>query len=419
MTNKALRVALYVLFVGIVAAAAFMVWKRESESAAALAAARGFDEKSRALVRVLLEIKAAQPGYVAVGQGEPYWLDRVTTLLENGRKDLSVLKAHSLVAPAQADVAAAEDALEDFAQMDRRAREYVAGGQRLLASDLVFTDGIQKTDTAIAAVERAAREELASAEGVARQARSAALLALAGAGVGGVLIMTVLTPVPRRRPETAAVAQPDEQRTPLTPSATRQREKRATAPPRQLAPVPASRTAPTASRSENAQPTARVAASDPIDMLAIAALCTDLARVVDTQALAPALERAAKLLSASGLVIWVADPDGRELLPVMTHGYPSSMAARLGTISRDAENATAAAFRTGLIQTVKADATAPGAIAAPLVTATGPVGVMAAEVPRDAERQDATRAAAAIVAAQLATLVGPPSVRAQTKSEAV
>jgi hypothetical protein len=90
---------------------------------------------------------------------------------------------------------------------------------------------------------------------------------------------------------------------------------------------------------------------------------------------------------------------------------------RLGTIARDAENATAAAYRTSLLQTVKADAVSNGAIAAPLVTPAGCVGVMAAEVRHEAERQDMVLAAASIVAAQLAALVGPPSSRA--KAEAV
>jgi hypothetical protein len=151
----------------------------------------------------------------------------------------------------------------------------------------------------------------------------------------------------------------------------------------------------------------------------MAALCTDLSRAIDTRALPPALERAAKLLDASGLVIWVADPDGRELLPVMAHGYPQNLVTRLGTIPKDAENVTAAAFRTGLVQTVKADAISHGAIAAPLLTPAGPVGVMAAEVLNDGERREATRAAAAIVAAQLATLMGPPAARSQGKTEAV
>ena len=148
----------------------------------------------------------------------------------------------------------------------------------------------------------------------------------------------------------------------------------------------------------------------------VAALCVDLARVVDTRALPSLLDRTADILDASGIILWIADPDGRELNPIFAQGYPQQLVNRLGTIPRDAENATAAAFRTSLLQTVLADSISGGAIAAPLVTSGGCVGVMAAEVRHDSERQDEKLAAATIVAAQLATLVGPPSARPQARS---
>jgi hypothetical protein len=91
----------------------------------------------------------------------------------------------------------------------------------------------------------------------------------------------------------------------------------------------------------------------------------------------------------------------------------------LGTILRDAENATAAALRTSLLQTVDTDAVSNGAIAAPLVTPVGCVGIMAAEVRDHGEKDPAKLAAASIIAAQLATLVGPPSTRAQVRADAV
>ena len=156
-----------------------------------------------------------------------------------------------------------------------------------------------------------------------------------------------------------------------------------------------------------------------MDLPGIAALCSDLARVIDTRALPAALARAAALLNASGLVIWVADPDGRELAPVIAHGYPQHLLSRMGTIPRDAENATASAYRTGVVQIVTADDISPGAIAAPLLSPSGPLGVMAAELLQGGERRDATRAAATIVAAQLSTLMGPPPpARGQGKPEA-
>ena len=108
-----------------------------------------------------------------------------------------------------------------------------------------------------------------------------------------------------------------------------------------------------------------------------------------------------------------------ELAPVIAHGYPQHLVTRMGTIPRDAENATAAAFRTGLVQMV-GGRISQGAIAAPLLSPAGPLGVMAAELLQDGERRDATRAAVTIVAAQLSTLMGPPPARGEERtSEAV
>jgi hypothetical protein len=143
-----------------------------------------------------------------------------------------------------------------------------------------------------------------------------------------------------------------------------------------------------------------------------------LARLGDTRSLPALLERAASALDATGIVLWIADPDGKEMSPILTHGYAPNVVNRLGTILRDDQNATAAAFRTSLVQTVKTDTVSNGAIAAPLVTPLGSVGVMAAEVRHAGEQDAAKLASATIVAAQLATLVGPPSARAHAKAEA-
>jgi len=407
MKSRAFRFALHVLFVGIVAAAAYVVWKKESEGTAAAAAARAFAERAHSTSRALLEIKGAHAGYVAAGQGEDYWIAKVDALIGSTRQSLGTLQSEAQSANARGDLGVAEEALDDFEQMDRRARDYTRHGQRLLASDLVFSDGIEKMDAAVKAVERARLAEAESSLAAIDSGRRDALMAGAGAAAVGLLLMFVLVPLPRSPvPVPAAVVE--------TPGPAPAESPARKAPKNQLPAVVDRTPAPRPSATIPARP-----AAPAIDLPGMAALCTDLSRAIDTRALPPALERAARLLDASGLVIWVADPDGRELLPVMAHGYPQNLISRLGSMSRDAENVTAAAFRTGLVQTVKADQISHGAIAAPLMTPAGPVGVMAAEVLNNGERREATRAAAAIVAAQLATLMGPPAARSQGKTEAV
>jgi hypothetical protein len=147
-------------------------------------------------------------------------------------------------------------------------------------------------------------------------------------------------------------------------------------------------------------------------------LCAELARVQDARQLGALLGRAADVLDAAGVIVWMADPDRRELVPTLTHGYAPAALARFGTIPRGADNATAAAFREGTLKTVAADGPASGAIVAPLVTPGGCVGVIAAEVGGGRERDAATRAVARIVAAQVAALLGAPPSASRTQRAA-
>ena len=119
----------------------------------------------------------------------------------------------------------------------------------------------------------------------------------------------------------------------------------------------------------SAEPPARrrsgVEQRPPLDLASVAALCTDLSRVTTSAALPALLGRAAQVLDASGVILWISA--GEQLFPVMGHGYDRNVMARLAPIARDAKNATAAAWRTGQLTVV--GATGPsddGAIVAPL-----------------------------------------------------
>ena len=116
------------------------------------------------------------------------------------------------------------------------------------------------------------------------------------------------------------------------------------------------------------------------------------------------LGRAAGLIGAKGLTIWIADPTGR-LYPGAAHGYPPEALSRLGSLDPTADNATAAAYRTSSTQTVAGDARRSGALVVPLMGVGGCVGVLAAEMEHGRERADGVRAVTRIVAAQLATLI--------------
>jgi hypothetical protein len=140
-----------------------------------------------------------------------------------------------------------------------------------------------------------------------------------------------------------------------------------------------------------------------IDLGAAAELCTALSRVVSSKALPDMLARAAALLDASGVIVWMGA--GEELFAATSHGYDPRVISRLGAIPRDAENATAAAWRTGEVRTVPGDMMSNGALVAPMFGPESCIGVVAAEVRHGREDDPATRAVTVILAAQLATVL--------------
>lgn len=166
---------------------------------------------------------------------------------------------------------------------------------------------------------------------------------------------------------------------------------------------------PTAARAAPLEPeTAPVASSSDAppwfepDLAATARLCTALGRAVINSEIAPLLPEAARLLDATGLIVWASDPQSTELRPVLAHGYPERLVAQLPAVRRDADNATGAAFRSGEICVVSAGGSGRGAIVVPLMTIEGCAGVLAAEVQNRSEQSAALHAVATIIGAQLA-----------------
>ena len=82
-------------------------------------------------------LRAAQQAYVATGQGQNFWNSRVTQTLDHLKESLTALRASAASAESQSSIDAAAGALQDFAQMDTRAREYVRTKQDLLAADMI------------------------------------------------------------------------------------------------------------------------------------------------------------------------------------------------------------------------------------------------------------------------------------------
>lgn len=149
----------------------------------------------------------------------------------------------------------------------------------------------------------------------------------------------------------------------------------------------------------------------------LAEVCAAIARTSTTSGLTETLERAARTLQAPGLIVWMGSDD--ELFAALGVGYDQRIMTRLGTIPRNAENATAAAWRTGEMQTVPGDIASRGAIVVPMCGPEGSLGVLAAEVPSGREREPLTRAAVTMIAAQLVSVMAAwPSAAGQSSDAA-
>lgn len=424
MRSRAVRITLTLLAIAAIGSGAYLSWTIHTQTRTDSQAAAAFDLTRISALRDAYELRSTQQAYVAAGQNETFWFGKVTEGIESLRAATTALRSSTTSQAALASVEEAVAAIDEFAQVDRRARSYAAGGQRLLASDVIFSDGHGAAVRIATALEKAGlglaqSAEAASSEGTRQQA-----MVTGGAAGFAILALFLLTPVAAKpsEPPVAVVQAPsfgndtlrlrDDVRPPERRVA-QERDNRTTQ-RRKTAPAPTA-----APLSAKPVPTATMPPVQPaVELQGLAAVCTDLARLSDTSKLPEILERAAAALDASGLVLWIADPDGTALTPIAAHGYPASVVSRMGALRVDGENATAAAFRTGLLQTVSASRGSHGAIAVPLLAPAGCRGVMSAEVRHDAEKQPARLAAASIVAAQLATLVGPPVEAAQDRTTA-
>ena len=143
-----------------------------------------------------------------------------------------------------------------------------------------------------------------------------------------------------------------------------------------------------------------------LDFGAVAHLCTELGRAGKASEVQPLLAEAARVLEATGVIVWVWDEAAGELRPAIVHGYSARVLAQLPTVRRDTDNATAAAFRSAQPRAISGRDHTSGALVVPLLTPAGCSGVLAIELHDGREQSVPIRAVATILAAMLAQLVG-------------
>src|SRR5579872_948160 len=204
-TARLLVAALIVTAFGAVAA--FLV-SAEKDIHAKIASTAAFDVRAREAADALSDIRAAEEAYVVPGQGLPFWMHKVATSLESTHDAIAALRQSSGSANALSALLDADATLTEFETIDRRARDYVNGGQQLMASDVIFTEGAQSASTAARQVETARTAERQTADAAIADVRTREAIVVGAAAGFGLLMSFLLVPVPQQ--EAAVVSAPAE-----------------------------------------------------------------------------------------------------------------------------------------------------------------------------------------------------------------
>ena len=137
----------------------------------------------------------------------------------------------------------------------------------------------------------------------------------------------------------------------------------------------------------------------------VAHLCAEFGRVLDREEIRRLLERSAHALEATGLIVWLWDDTANGLKPVLVHGYSERMLAQVPAVRRDADNATAAAFRDATACEVPATPDTSAAIVVPLLTGEGCAGVLAVELRQGVALSRSRRALTVLIGAAVTHLL--------------
>jgi hypothetical protein len=375
MLHRIVRPTLLTLLILTGIASAGFLWSGGQRIASTTNHTAVADARVGALIAGLTDLGTSLQAYVAPGQSVSTWAERSTALLAQLSADLGAFESLPDTASAAEVV---RPAIASLVKIDDRVREYLRGGDDLMAADLAFNEAREATGGAVAALrdwrsghQGAAASTIAGVE----QQQTAALGAM-------VLAWALSLVLVWKRPATAAVTVAAE--ADATPSAE----------PVDVSFAPAP------------------VAGPAIDLQAAALACDAFARAGDGAALKAALGYGATALGAKGVVVWLGVDE--QLFAVASHGYDERHLRR--PIARSAANVTAETWRTGQAVAVPGDADAPGVVVVPMADAGGCRGVVSAELlPGHVAAAD-RQALLSMFAAQLGGIVAA-SLPAQAPSE--
>lgn len=379
MHRRALRHGLVVLMFVAAAGAAAFSWSVDQELAAIAGAEHSADSRFDTLVQSIARFDATQQLFDPSHEPQSDWFARVRRLLSQIESEAKGLHTSTAAASAARTF---DDITGRVVAAVAKAEENLRDGHDLMATDLVQDEAKPGAEAM-----RAAVIEWRAAEGNATETARATLVQQLWMVLGGTLAfwaIGVLLLAPRQ-----AVAAPAAVATLsiLTePAGDLALAAPADVPPAPL--IPAPREVPA------------------IDLVPAAELCADIARADSGEALAALVDRAAEVIGASGIVVWLEGGEDA-LVPALTHGYGPQARSVLGALPLSEQNVTTLAWHSGQLQWVDGDSRSRAALAAPMFQGPRRTGVLAVELTKGSAAGPLPRALTSILAAQFATALSP------------
>ena len=412
-----IRASLVIVMLGVAVTSGYQLFLFEQLIDQELDSERSFSALSWELNGHISELRTNQQAYVAAGQDRLHWMQKVTEQLNTVDTSLTTLAQLATAASTVGSLENAQVAINDLARMDKRARDHSDLGQDLMASDLLFIDGPELALIAMTHIDRALKTERDARDTATTAHRKSQGVALAAAMGTSVLVTLLLLPI-SARPIVKNAGLTDRAVEETNSVSSQHMEESSGSIGQEDVHVPsdgpltiiATRTHETEMTAADISPT--------LDLQSAADLCTDLGQLSNTSQLNVILARAAQIFHASGIIVWILDASKNSLRPAVGHGYSETTLARFGTISCDDDNVTSLSFRDAQIHIVPAKSSSLGAIAAPIVSMSGCIGVLSMELQDGWELNEDVQATATILTAQLSTLVVPDTATTATSVEA-
>jgi hypothetical protein len=360
----------------------------------------------------LASVRAAQAAYVPGAQNLQSAFGRVTELLDTMESTLQARQKAAAGPELAARYDAALQSLAEVRNVDVRARAALSLSDGPTAGHMVLTEGAESADKLAAGIAQARTLEQQRASAAAGRLS----MMRTGATALAMLLLVAVSAVMARalsrlaRRGVASTAQmlkelpPPVKSGPL--SITQVHASMPTTPATGSA-VVAATTTPVSGTQVTAPAPAVAPAIKPATLAATAELCVDLARLLDGRDVQALLARASEVLGAKGIMIWSADAGSEQLRPSLAHGYSEKVLRKLQPLAMGDENITSQTYRTMKPQSMNGNHGGDSmAIAVPLISTGGCVGVMAAEIRHNRSQAD-VMALARIIAAQFAGIIGP------------